>query len=57
MAGPNDDHEARLHAMRKALYQAEGEERLKLWMEYSVLQGETDDAEKHVRRLQAVPRP
>lgn len=45
MTGHEDGHEAQLHNMRRSLYQAGGEERLKLWMEYSVLQGET---EKHV---------
>lgn len=48
MAGQKDDYEAQLHDMRRRLYQVGGEERLKLWMAYSVLQGEGDDPDKHV---------
>lgn len=51
MANAKDDHDEQLYGMRKSLYQVEGGERLKLWMEYSKLQGEGDDPQKHVGQI------
>lgn len=43
MPSQRDDREAHIHDMKRNLYQVEGGERLKLWMEYTRLQNEDAD--------------
>lgn len=57
MGGQEDELETRLHDIRRSLYRVEGGERLKLWIEYTMLQSEGDDPEKHVRLEQTASSP
>lgn len=46
MSNPPDNHGARLKSIRKGLYEAQGADRLKLWLEYSRVQDEDPELQE-----------